>query len=124
MKVINCIVLLSVLSLASCEKDDENTLCYSFDVRQCHTDLFSSDVPESDTKQLREQKMKNWLEDQSYKIKDISLVISFHEAVCEACHVCPQGDRYFIKIADGDDIPDAEDLQLLNFETADCEEGF
>ncbi len=119
------LILFSSLIL-SCKNSDEcpqliESGCFSFDIRQCQTDLFANDVPELDSKEQREQKLKDWFEAQDIIIEEIKLEIGFHDAVCEACDVCPQGDRYFIQLFLGNQL---EAFNLLNLESEDCCEVF
>ena len=95
--------------------------CFSFDIRQCQTDIFASLIPESDSKKNREQKMSEWLESLNFEVDDVLLELNFHEAVCEACNVCPQGDRYFIQLNKTNNL---DNLNLLNLTTEDCCEIF
>lgn len=114
-----------LLGLTSCHKNDNEQVCYSFDIRQCQTDLFAQDVPESDSKQLRESRMKQWLEEQGVStIRKITLDLGFHDVVCEACDICPQGDRYYIQLDEDSPAPDAAALRLLNFEEKNCSDIF
>lgn len=124
MKHLMIIVALAGLYFVGCDKEAFESSCYSFDIRQCQTDGFASEVPESDPVNQREKKMEAWLEDAGYKVEEIKLLVNFHAAVCEACDVCPQGDRYFIRVKDSDDNPDAEELRLLNFEATPCGDAF
>ena len=118
------LVLFLGLGFSSCDKEDENLTCISFDIRSCQTDQFAEAVPESDSVSDRESKMKDWLESKGYNVKQIRLHVGFHEAVCEACHVCPQGDRYFVEKEDSDEEINPETLELLSFETLDCGDAF
>ena len=118
-------LLFSVFSflLVSCG-EDKTGVCFSFDIRQCQTDDFAEFVPESDSKSMREDKLKSWMESQGVEIEEVRLSLNFHEAVCEACHVCPQGDRYFVRISDEDDLLAIENLALLSYELLDCNDAF
>ncbi|NNE25794.1 MAG: hypothetical protein HKN09_03025 [Saprospiraceae bacterium] len=98
-----------------------DTGCYSFDIRQCQTDAFANVVSENDNVVKREEDLKQWMENQGLFIEDVKLVTNFHEVVCEACHVCPQGDRYYIKLMFQ---PALDSLDLLNLEEADCCDHF
>lgn len=111
---------IAIFFAIACNDDCEHPIdsaCYSFDIRQCQTDLFADEIPETDSKSERETKMKNWLKDQDVFVENINLVIGFHEAVCEACHVCPQGDRYFIQVFG---TAEFSTLELLNLEEEAC----
>ena len=112
------------LGFTACDKDDENLSCFSFDIRQCQTDLFADDVPESDSQRDREDKMKEWLESKGYDVKKVKLHLNYHDAVCEACHVCPQGDRYFVQKNNSEAEESPETLQLLSYEEISCDDAF
>jgi hypothetical protein len=106
-----------MIVMVSCDKEDENHICYSFDIRQCQTDLFKDKISENETQENREILMEEWLEEQGLEIESVLLEINFHMAVCEACDVCPQGDRYFIQIEDETKHSEILDtLRLLNLE--------
>lgn len=105
--------------MACNSSDTDDTYCYSFDIRGCQTDLFADDIPESDTKQERETKLALWLADQGIETTDVSLSIQFHEAVCEACYVCPNGDRYFITSTEEITSAQAVGMDLLSFESVE-----
>jgi len=109
------------LTMLSCNKNDDKLSCYSFDVRQCQTDLYANDVPETDNRDDREAKMEIWLESKGYEIEEIKLVLNYHEAVCEACHVCPLGDRYFIQKENSENETHPDSLLLLSYEAITCD---
>jgi len=120
------LILLSAMAFCCicCDKSDETNTCFSFDIRQCQTDAFASEIPESDSKALRESKMEEWLEEQGLVVEELRLEIGFHNAVCEACHVCPQGDRYFVRLEDDDKLELIDGLELLSLEYLDCSDAF
>lgn len=105
------------------ELDDSESVCFEFDQRQCAMDDWAELVPLSDSKSERESKMTAYLLLQDIKVKEIDLVINFHEAVCEACGVCPEADRFFIKIP-VEDLEKIEALDLLNGAAVDCNDFF
>lgn len=123
MKFIYAICLFSLF--ISC-KDDAccevlDTECYSFDIRQCQTDEFAEKISESATLEERENLIREFLSEEGYAVIELKLTIGFHEAVCEACDSCPQGDRYFIRVnVQPNNLSLAESLRLLNFEVTDC----
>ena len=124
MKYLLIIAPLLCFIILSCDKDDNNRVCYSFDVRQCQTDEFADSVPESESEEMRELKMKQWLDDEGFDVKEVKLVLDFHNAVCEACDTCPQGDRYYIQVTNADENPDVSTLRLLNYVEVSCDEFF
>jgi len=102
-----------------CELPDE--YCYSFDVRQCQTDLFAEAVVEDGSQADRESQMRAWLGEQDLNINDVQLKVQYLEGVCEACDVCPMGDRYFLRTYEPNLDVQVNSLQLLNFEKIDCD---
>ena len=107
-KLFLILITFGFLYFSSCEKTDADTVCIGFDQRQCGMDEWADLVPISDSALLRESKMKDYLESKDISIKDISLLKNFYESVCEACGVCPEQDRFAVKI----DIDDQEELSL------------
>ena len=71
----------------------------------------------------RTKAMKNYLESKDVDVEDIYVDPNYHEAVCEACFVCPEAHRFFIEI-EADDQTKLEALELLNLEEGDCAELF
>ena len=117
------IFLLLPLLFTSCDSNDikDNQYCYGFDERQCETDLFASSVPFNENKTEREANMLSWLKSQNVDITSVEFDPNFHEAVCEACHVCPLGGRFYITSSSQLDSSIALDLQFLHFEEENCE---
>lgn len=117
-KILSFILFISFLS---CGDDDCSKLndseCISFDIRQCQTDLFADEIDENGSQEERENQMTAWLLENSIDVENVKLELNFHEAVCEACDVCPQGDRYFIQYSLGSSL---ESLNLLNVTSEDC----
>ncbi len=103
--------------------DNEDVICFEFDQRQCGTDEWAELVPITDTKSQREVKMIAYLLSKEIVVQEINLVINFHEAVCEACDVCPEADRFFVKVPLADQQA-IEALELLNGAAVDCNDAF
>ncbi len=126
---IHSLIIASIflVSCISCGNDDEkayclkhdDAYCFSFDIRQCRTDLFAGFVQEDDNIEARQSNMKIWLENQNYKIEDIKLELQVYDAVCQACDVCPTGDRYTV-YAYGQKGTAYDTLNLLSVTTEDC----
>ena len=93
--------------------------CYFFDRRQCDGDEWSQLVPIGDSELDQEEKMEKFLESKDIEVIQVNLVTNFHEFVCEACFVCPTGDRFFIEVAEGQENQ-LKALELLSFEADDC----
>ena len=111
-----------LLSNCTDRVSNESTECWSFDVRQCGTDQYADLLIDDNSTSSKEQKIKTWLEENGATVARVRIAIDFHEGVCEACHVCPVGDRIFVQFEKGE-TPDAEALELLNFELnedSDC----
>jgi len=115
-------LIFSLLMLLSCQRiqKEKGGVCYSFDVRQCGTDLFDKEVSATGSKSQRESDMTSWLQGQGLSVVSTSLTENYHELVCEACDVCPQGDRYYIECSDSLDESMKEKLRLLNLEKIPC----
>ena len=112
------LAFLFILSLSvSCGDSEDTATCYSFDERQCSTDPW---VPLDGLPFSLESVVTDYLSDQNIEISRILIDPDFHEAVCEACTVCPSGKRIYVDL-DTEDISNIEALNLLNGETADCD---
>lgn len=116
------LILFSVLHICGCRSNQvtqqADLLCFSFDVRQCQTDIFVDTVSESADKSDRETKMLNWLSSLQIDVSAVSLSLDYHEGVCDACDMCPTGDRYFVTYQGV--LPKMDGLRLLNFEMIEC----
>ncbi len=64
--------------------------------------------------------MKDYLVEKGISVTEVTVVKNFHDAVCEACFICPNGDRFFVKLENGQDSLKLEDLDLLSLEETDC----
>ena len=98
---------------------DELTVCYEFDQRQCKGDDWAELVPMNNSKSEREARMKEYLESEGISVEAVKLVMNFHESVCESCFLCPEVDRFFVKIAVESTV-DFEDFEFLNAGKVDC----
>lgn len=94
-RLIPFLLLILVGSFVACD-DGDTTYSYSFDVRSCNGDLFSETVSEEGSTEEREVQMKAWLSTQEIEATEVELRLDFLQGVCEACVICPTGDRYFI----------------------------
>ena len=106
-----------------CQPKDENTICFEFDQRQCAGDEWADLVPINDSKKDREKKMLSYLKSKNIEVKEIKLVVGFHEVVCEACFICPEQDRFFVKIDEEDEL-DFVELDLISSAKVDCGDVF
>ncbi len=120
MKRIFLFIAFAPMFLLSCgSNDDEAKNCYSFDLRSCAGDVWAKDSPGFDNTQDLLNTIEAYLENQGIKVLSISIDESFHEIVCLACYVCPQGSRVYISTSD-DNKAKLTALDLLSFSTADC----
>lgn len=128
LKKYNCllrsgIIALIFICLTSChttKKDiaPTNLKCYSFDQRQCATDAFGPSLNKLQNPTKKEIHLKEFLERKGLKVHTIKMVEQYHGAVCEACDICPEQHRFFIKSNHSPE--DFSSLNLLNFERIVC----
>ena len=112
-------VLFLCLVLIACSKQDENTLCVSFDQRQCNQDPWSETVDGNANAATQGDQLKKFLKDRDIKTFQIRIDPFFHQVVCAACFVCPDGSRIFLEIKE-DQLLRIEELDPLNLEVIDC----
>jgi hypothetical protein len=120
------IIILLFSSSFACEKtanSNEENLCFYFDQRQCAGDDWAEIISNNTTWKEREEAMQSYLENQNIEVKDFYIEPLFHEAVCEACYVCPEQHRFFIK-TEAENKTNLEALDLLNFGEGDCADLF
>lgn len=100
-------ISLMLITYTSCSDSGstEDTVCYSFDKRQCHGDPWIDEDTDDEIASL-----KAYLSDEGININTIHEDQGFHEIVCEACFVCPIGPRYYVNI----DLADEDLLKELN----------
>lgn len=118
MKIQLFLFLFIVLSASQCDKSEINQEinCYHFDERQCSTDPFHEGV--TDRNQLLDS-IKLWLKSNGVDVITFSVNSEFHQAVCEACHICPVGPRYYITFPTNQS-ESFEELELLNWGKDEC----
>ena len=117
----NLILLLTVLTLFSCSDDDKNTICVSFDKRQCMGDPWSSDVDSNADADVQSDQISEYFKSLNIEVENVKVDLDFHQIVCEACFVCPEGPRFFVE-AEEAEILKIEALELLNYNFTDCSE--
>ena len=103
----------------ACSEQDENTVCISFDQRQCDRDPWSETVDRNSDADTQAEQFKLFLKDRGIETLEIRIDPFFHQAVCEACFVCPDGLRIFLEIKE-DQLVEIEGLDPLNLEVIDC----
>jgi len=102
----------------TCPDGNGNT-CFSFDQGQCATDEFADLIDSNASASDMASQMKSYLESKSLLIEDIRVIKSFHEGACEACGICPEPHRFFVKLS-ATQHREFEELELLNTEPIDC----
>ncbi|GLR16618.1 hypothetical protein [Portibacter lacus] len=113
-------LLVNLCFQCDCDNDDlEDVSCFEFDQRQCAGDEWANEIPISDTEEVREQKMKTYLESKDIEVNSVNLVLNYHDGVCEACYICPEEHRFFVEI-NKEDQGKLEELDLLNLGFSDC----
>ncbi len=112
---------LIIFTTFACSDDskDEETICYSFDERQCAGDPWIETIGSSTSDADKIAALKSYLSGESIETLDISIDPDYHTFVCEACYVCPQGPRYTVEISAADSSTITE-LELLNLEVDNC----
>jgi hypothetical protein len=116
-------LLFAIVTILACNENDADTTCYSFDERQCHTDVWkdAANPPSSEASSISQ--LTAYLSDRNIEVADVTFDPNFYDAVCEACHVCPSGTRIFVKVRETG-VTKMSDLDLLNSESADCNSIF
>jgi hypothetical protein len=115
--------IICISSCFSCDKSEESSLtesCFFFDQRQCAGDEWAGLISEKDSWEEREIAMKTYLQSKDIIVIDLYIDSLFHEGVCEACYVCPEQHRIFVKIEESN-MSILKDLDLLNFGSGFCE---
>ncbi len=111
----------SLLLICACSQNDDakkDSKCYTFDERQCGGNPWLEDQS-AQTTQAKLNALEEYLAEEDIEVRSINLDPDFHEFVCEACFICPQGGRYFVEI-DSSDLPLLLAITLLNFEETSC----
>ena len=114
--------LLVIMNWASCyhSKDTlKDKICISFDVRQCQGDPWADQIDLNTDVNSQIHQYARYFESVDLQTAEININLDYHQIVCEACFVCPQGPRIFLKI-DSSDFPIIQSLTPLNLERLDC----
>lgn len=98
--------------------------CYSYQVRQCQTDLFAEAVDENGTDAERTEQMSMWLRENDIIVHNIKVRDDSTSIVCQACDTCPAGPIYSIAVYDDVDSMDLAPLRLLNLQSLNCDLAF
>lgn len=102
----------------TCQKNDQGG-CFeiSFDERQCQTDEF---LAGAETPEEKAGLAEKYLQKAGIHVISRHFDPQYLSIVCEACHVCPTGLRFFFKIG-AEDTSKLSGLNVLNPETMACE---
>jgi hypothetical protein len=122
MNFLRFIVLFMAISFFSCSEVVQEFSCFHFDQRQCQTDEFGPDIAAADSSEWAGI-IKDYLEAKSINVEEVKVNFNHYDAVCEACDVCPEVHRFYVKIAFNDE-GDLIDLDLMNLGEDNCGEFF
>ncbi len=98
-----------------------NTVCWSYDQRQCNADDFAGSIDATASAKDMAEAMKTYLESISIPTVSVTVEKDFNQNVCEACTTCPMSHRFFIQLFNEDDLEKLENLALLNLRPSACE---
>lgn len=117
-------LLLFVLIALSCsyctDSVDDEQVCYSFDLRQCNGDPWNSDVTRPFEPSELVALLSDYLNDNAVPTNRVTVDMTFHRFVCEACVVCPEGPRFYVEL-NASDTTTLINLDLLNTAPAECD---
>ena len=113
------IFLLLTMIFVSCSSEDDNNICVSFDTRQCMGDPWSEEVDRNANAELQSEQLRAYFESQGISVEEISVDLTYHEIVCEACFVCPEGPRIYVEATEAESEK-LRAMDLLNYTTAVC----
>jgi len=108
-----------LLIVVGCSEESNNVICYEFDQRSCHGDKWGTLLTEIESWDEKLAKLTTYMESKSINVISLEVDEDFHEVVCLACVVCPDGPRFYMEVEVGD-IEKLEKLDLLNFKQSDC----
>lgn len=111
-------LLLLLLVINACDKDD-NTCEYSFDQRACNFDVWAKSISSSDI-MAKKDAVQKYIKEQGINLLEIKVKDPYHEVVCEACGVCPEQHRFFVKIP-SDQAKIIESIDLFNLKIESCQ---
>jgi hypothetical protein len=99
----------------------QDVVCLFFDERQCAADEFAKLYPAGAPLETRSVAVERYLEGLDVRVMEIKVQPDFHDTVCEACDVCPELHRYFVK-TDSTGYRIVSQQGLLNFGQVNCSE--
>jgi hypothetical protein len=107
--------LLLILLLWSCSNEASSDRCFGFDQRSCDSNPWEKSLVERELTAA----VTDYLSGVGIVLVSIETDLTYHEVSCQACEVCPDGPRFFIRIEEAD-IPGFLSLPLLNIQETDC----
>ncbi len=134
MQLLQISIFSILIFLMSCGEQTSNSSspcdlgsCLGFDIRQCGEDVFSDEVLTTANIDDQTEQMVAWLLSNSIDVQ-VKLVENYYEAVCEACYICPESNRFFVQNKEGMSASETKDkleaLELFNLKVEDCQEIF
>ena len=107
--------LLMVALFNSCDqKTSDEYISIHFDIRSCLGDEFGESLGYNPNKAKIMNVVGDFLSEKGIEWKNLSVDMTFHEAVCEACYFCPTGERIFVDIGPNS-ISIIEEQDLINY---------
>lgn len=114
-----CLLFICLVFLACSDQNQDGGICVSFDQRSCDGDPWATKVNKQGDLVSQVNQFRSFLSENNIETIEILFDPDFHIVVCQACLVCPDGARIFIRIKD-DELPEIEALDPLNLEVGDC----
>ena len=112
-------ICITALMIVGCSQEEKDVQCYEFDQRSCNGDEWGELVTDIENWDERLIIIQNFLEEKGIPILSINVDEDFHEVVCLACVVCPDGPRFYIEVEEGN-REKLENMDLLNFQETNC----
>lgn len=117
-----CVIFFIAIAISGCSDDSSsvNTVCFSFDERQCNGDPWLADIsPTSISDEQKLTELRSYLSGLSITLRDAQLDVNEDFITCQACFVCATGSTYLIEV-DTALALEIESLELLNLQEAPC----
>jgi hypothetical protein len=112
-------LILILMMVVGCNEDDNNIICYEFDQRSCQGDEWGALLSEFNTWEEKLSTLSIYMKGRGINVISLEVDEDFHEVVCLACVVCPDGPRFYMEVEAGN-LEELEKLDLLNFQLSDC----
>ncbi len=108
--------------VASCSSDETlavETICFSFEERQCGGDPWLEESGINITDEQKATELRAFLDNQSIAIQGVEVRSNPNLITCQACFVCATGTTYLVEV-DSIVRPQIESLDLLNVQEVPC----